>query len=283
MRKLWETVGMGILWFLEGFAVGFGGILPGVSGGTLCAAFGMYRPLVDCFSHPLKGLKAHGRMLACFLAGGFAGFVGLAGIGASLLEAYPLEVTWCFLGMLVGTFPSLWQEAGKKGRCKKGYLSLAAGFLIMAGILLAVKSPGFTAISPDGFGFAFCGIFWGLSLLVPGLSASSLLMFFGLYEPMLAGIGSLDLRVILPLGAGMAFTLLLLGKIVELGFRRYHEILSHGVLGCVAATAVMLFPGVSLHAPLWFLLGGTLSYTMTVWGKKAEKLPQRSSSQKNRY
>ena len=32
----------GILWVLEGIIVGFGAIMPGISGGTLCVAFGMY-------------------------------------------------------------------------------------------------------------------------------------------------------------------------------------------------------------------------------------------------
>lgn len=261
------------LWALEGIAVGLGGILPGVSGGTLCAAFGMYRPMVECISHPVNGMKKHGWMLGWFLAGGVAGFVGLAGISARLLEAFPLEVTWCFLGMLAGTFPSLWRDAGTGGRSKKGYLSLITGFFGMVCILWAVKSLPGLFVSADGWGFVLCGVFWGLSFLVPGLSASSLLLFLGLYEPMLAGIGGLDPKVLLPLGAGLVFTLLLLGKLCELGFQKHREVLSHGVLGTVAATAVMAVPGGSLSAPLWFLLGMGLSYTLTSWGTPTEKAP----------
>ena len=34
-----------ILWIVQGFIVGLGAILPGVSGGTLCYAFGIYEEL----------------------------------------------------------------------------------------------------------------------------------------------------------------------------------------------------------------------------------------------
>ena len=44
-RKL-QTSFKGLLWFLEGIIVGFGAIMPGLSGGTLCVAFGMYLPLI---------------------------------------------------------------------------------------------------------------------------------------------------------------------------------------------------------------------------------------------
>ncbi len=46
-----------LLQFLEGVIVGFGAIMPGISGGTLCVAFGMYRPLLGIFSSPAENIK----------------------------------------------------------------------------------------------------------------------------------------------------------------------------------------------------------------------------------
>ena len=46
-----------ILLIFKGVLVGFGAILPGVSGGALCAAFGMYNPIINLLSHPFKALK----------------------------------------------------------------------------------------------------------------------------------------------------------------------------------------------------------------------------------
>ena len=42
-----KNVGSLLLLLFKGMLVGFGAILPGVSGGTLCAAFGMYEPVMN--------------------------------------------------------------------------------------------------------------------------------------------------------------------------------------------------------------------------------------------
>ena len=55
-----------ILWFLEGIIVGFGAIMPGLSGGTLCVAFGIYLPLIGLISSPKKNISKYGKMLICF-------------------------------------------------------------------------------------------------------------------------------------------------------------------------------------------------------------------------
>ena len=78
----------GILWVLEGIIVGFGAIMPGISGGTLCVAFGMYKPLMGVLSTPRKALKTYWRMLLPFVLGCAAGFVGLSGLASMLMEAH---------------------------------------------------------------------------------------------------------------------------------------------------------------------------------------------------
>ena len=268
MKTLFSRMLMIPIWVLEGIAVGLCGILPGVSGGTLCAAFGMYRPMVECVEMPTKGIRKHGLMLVWFLCGGVVGFFGLAGISASLAELYPKETVCGFLGLLLGTSPSLWTDAGKEGRSKKGYLSLGFGFLCMLGILLSVGQSGAVRMAPSAGGYVLCGVLWGLSFLVPGLSASSLIMFLGLYAPMLKGIGMGDLSVLLPLGGGGITCVFLLGNLIAKGFRKRYEVLSHGVLGTVMATAVSFLPDVRIFTIPWGLLGFAVSYLLTVWGNK---------------
>lgn len=93
-----------LLWLLEGAVVGFGAILPGVSGGTLCVAFGMYRPVIETLSNLRSGIRKHGFMLGVFLLGVAIGFIGLSGIAAILLEKNTVIVTCAFVGFIIGTF-----------------------------------------------------------------------------------------------------------------------------------------------------------------------------------
>lgn len=233
---------MFLLWLLEGIVVGFGAILPGVSGGTLCVAFGMYRPIINTLSHVRSGIRKHGLMLLTFLLGVLIGFVALSGLAAWMLERNTTLVTCVFIGFIFGTFPELWQDAGVQGRTRRSVFALFLGFTAMTVLLGALKTNASIEVSHGIGGFFLCGILWGLSFVVPGLSSSSLLLFFGLYQPMLAGIASFDLTVLLPLGAGMALCVLMLSRIIERTYQKHYSIVSHGILGIVAATALMILP-----------------------------------------
>ena len=231
-----------LLWLLEGIVVGFGAILPGVSGGTLCVAFGMYRPIIDTLAHVRSGIRRYGLMLLTFFVGVFIGFVALSGLAAWMLERDTALVTCLFIGFIFGTFPELWKDAGTQGRTGRGVFAMILGFVGMAVLLGLLKTTAAITVAPGVAGFLFCGILWGLSFIVPGLSSSSLLLFFGLYQPMLAGIASFDLKVLLPLGIGMAMCVLLLSRIIERTYQNHFSIVSHGILGVVAATALMILP-----------------------------------------
>lgn len=249
------------MWLLEGAAVGFGAVLPGVSGGTLCVAFGMYRPLIETLSSLKTGVKKHGFMLGVFLLGIAVGFVGLSGIATMLLEKNTVLVTCAFIGFIIGTFPSLWKDAGVGKRKKSSYVSIVVCFIMMLGVLSLFKTHLSVTVAPDIWGYLLCGLLWGLSFVVPGLSSSSLLLFFGLYQPMLEGISSLDIAVLIPMGIGMAACILLLSRAVGFAYKKRYSAMSHGVLGIVAATAVMILPYrvESLSAGITnvlFILGG---------------------------
>lgn len=47
-----------LLRLVQGFIIGAGGILPGISGGVLSVIFGIYRPVMEVLAHPLNGCAA---------------------------------------------------------------------------------------------------------------------------------------------------------------------------------------------------------------------------------
>ena len=98
-----------LLWIVQGFIVGIGAILPGVSGGTLCYAFGIYDQLIEVLSSPVKGIKKHWLMLLFVGVGGATGFVGFAGVTNWLLNLNEAVVLCVFAGLIFGTLMS-WKE-----------------------------------------------------------------------------------------------------------------------------------------------------------------------------
>ena len=188
-------IGKSLLYAVKGAIVGVGAILPGISGGVLCVAFGIYKPIMDLLTHPVKALRQHYRMLIPFLLGWAAGFVFLAN-GVKFMFGYaPAISLMLFFGLICGTMPGLFQASEKSGPHKNWtpfVLALALAYLLFQILENSVS----TQIAPSFPSFVLSGLLWGLSLIVPGLSSSSILIFLGLYEPLTAGIGALDLSII---------------------------------------------------------------------------------------
>ena len=231
-----------ILWVVQGFIVGIGAILPGVSGGTLCYAFGIYDQLLEVLSSPIKGIKKHWFMLLFVGIGGATGFVGFAGVTNWLLELNEAVVLCVFVGLIAGTLPDIWRDAGKQGRGKGSYIGLAVSFIVISAVFFMFKNIWHITIVSNTVGWLICGILWGLSFIIPGFSSSTLLLFFGIYEPMSQGISTLDFSVLIPLGIAMLATLLLFSRLMRLIFDKFFSVVSHCVIGFVVATTLMILP-----------------------------------------
>lgn len=231
-----------IIMVFKGVLVGFGAILPGVSGGTLCVVFGMYTVIIDLLTSPIKTLKENFFKLLFFIIGGGIGFVGLSGLANYLIELNEMAVTCAFVGFIIGTLPSLFKSAGEQGVNKNSYISLIVSFVLMLTLLISLKLSNAVNVAPNIFSFFLCGVVWGVSFIVPGLSSSTLLIFFGLYAPMLKGISTLSFEVIIPLGIGCLITMLSLSKVAKWAFNKWYSVISHIIVGIVIASTIAIFP-----------------------------------------
>ena len=149
-----------------------------------------------------------------------------------------------FAGLIFGTMPALFHKTvrgeERKAAAWVGFvLSLALSFTLFQ---VLDEGPKDAFLQPGPGLFLFCGAVWGLSMLLPGLSSSSVLLFLGLYQPMAQGIGHLDLTVLLPMGAGFLLTILLLARLVSWLLERYYVGLTRVLLGFALASTLMILP-----------------------------------------
>ena len=225
-----------LLLFLQGIVIGTGAILPGISGGVLCMAFGLYEPMVQLFAHPLRSLGRNRRLLLPLLLGCGAGFLLLAGA-----VEYLLRVAALFAGLICGTIPSLMEQTEGRGS-RRGWtgfvLSLVACFVLLS---LLESGLGSQVQANTGW-FVFCGAIWALSMILPGLSSSSVLLFMGLYQPMAQGIARFDLSVLLPLGLGFLAAIFLLARVVSRLMERHGAGVTRMLLGFVISSTLLILP-----------------------------------------
>ncbi|MEN6593981.1 MAG: DUF368 domain-containing protein [Clostridiaceae bacterium] len=227
---------------VQGAIIGAGAILPGISGGVLCVAFGIYQPMMAILAKPLKNIKQYWRMFIPILIGWIAGFLGLAKVIADLLAVNSAVVTSLFIGLIAGTFPSLFKEGGKNGRTKGMWVALVVSTAALLTFFYLLKFSTQTTVTPSFGWYIFCGALWGISLIVPGMSSSSVLLLLGLYQPMSAGIAALDLTVLVPFAIGIIGTVVLLARLVSFLFEKRYGIAFHCVIGFVIASTIPIIP-----------------------------------------
>ena len=238
---------------LQGALIGLGAVLPGISGGVLCVIFGIYKTIMELLADPFRKFKSHVPKLFPVIIGGAIGFLGIANVLSFLLDKYPAPSVCLFIGLISGMLPSLFREAGEQGRSKASYISMVIAMVIVFALLISLKVLS-VEITPNFIWYVFCGACLALSVIAPGMSFSTLLMPLGLYEPFVAGIGSLDFGVLIPGGIGGLATVILFAKAVDTLFDRHYSVAFHAIIGIVIAATVMIIPFASFTTSVSSLL-----------------------------
>lgn len=230
-----------LILILQGAIVGTGAILPGISGGVLCVAFGIYKPMMELFSHPKKSFKTHYKMFIPFVIGWVIGFILLAKVVETLFAISESIALMLFFGLICGTLPELIKDSEEENsniNWSPFVLALAISYLIFG--ILENGAIGEIAVSTGSF--ILCGAIWGLSMIIPGLSSSSLLIYMGLYEQMTAGIAAIDFSVIVPLLIGLLITILAFARLVNYLYEKHSSLISKIIIGIVISSALKIIP-----------------------------------------
>lgn len=227
---------------LCGFLIGAGAILPGVSGGVLAVVFDIYRPFMEVLTRPRTAIPKYWKWFPPIALGWCAGFLGFARGIAAAISLSNTVTTWLFIGLIVGTMPSLFREAGKEGRNAASWVSL----LLCAGAVFAglfyVSRIAEVSVEPNFWWYNFCGVLWGMSIVIPGMTSASVMMALGLYQPMLEGLARLNLLVLSASLPGMVLAIALLARLVSWFFQRHYTVAFHGILGFVLASTLVIIP-----------------------------------------
>ena len=255
-----------LLQLFRGFLVGLAGLLPGLCGSTLLVLFHLYRPLTAALAHPFSNLRANLlRFGPFFLAAGAGILVGSRALAAVFVR-HETATLYLFMGFMAGALPDLFRHARRARGRPAGWLAFAALFALCL-LLAALQTrlvPRDAALPENGVVWLLAGAGIGLGSIVPGASVAFLLIYFGLYPSLLAGVARLDPRILLPVGLGAAAAILLFARAADWLFHKAEAAATRGVLGLVAGSILLVYPGWPGGAPglrclLLFAFGALLS------------------------
>lgn len=243
---------------LQGMVVGIANIIPGVSGGTMMVAMGLYDKLIHSITYLKSEFKESMKLLLPIFAGAGIAIVALSRLFEFLLANYPIPTNFAFCGLIAGSLPFIFKKV-------KGH-SVTIGkiipFLVFFGIviLMAVLGESGGNAADVSFGFANVvklfgvGVIAAATMVVPGVSGSMMLMLLGYYDTIIETINDFidaliqfnmteilrTFGILVPFGIGVVIGIFAIAKIIEFIFKKAEIHAYYGIIGLILASPIAI-------------------------------------------
>lgn len=264
-----------IILVLKGMAYGVTHVAPGLGGGIVLLLLGIYEEFVEAVGNLFVRRSAWRRYLAFLIPLGIGTVLGviLAAVTIdAVLEAYPTESMIFFMGLLLGTVPSVLKLHDDMRLKPERIVALLFGLALVVGIralepLVTGQGPARTLTTwPEILYNGAVSFLAGGASVTPGLDGSYVLLLGGTYAPVLRAVAALkDLTIawgtLLSTGLGAVLGILVFSKLIDLAIKRASSLAYYCVLGLVLGSVYGLWPDQPARLPAWslalcFLAGG---------------------------
>jgi len=229
-------------------------LAPGISGSIIAIMMGIYQDVLDLFSSPTKNIKKNAIFLLPLALGTVASMIAFVVVFGWLFEQFEKATYLFFVGLILGTIPIVYREVKKHGIKLAGIIGLimSAGLTFFLSISLGADSAA-NASAEASLSFVemmYGGFAMGASLMVPGMSASVILMLLGLYTDLLFAAeailrGQYGLLVYIGVFAICMFSaVILVSRFIKRAFERIPAIAYAVVLGFILGSMI----GIALNS-----------------------------------
>ncbi len=248
----------GLRCVLGGALMGLANLVPGISGGTMLLAAGIYPRFIQALAD-LSALRF--RKSSVFVLA----LVGIAAAAAIMLGAGPVknavvEHRWAmysiFIGLTLGGVPVLWQMA--RPAANAFWAGMIVGLIAMVVLAWLQFRGASSGASREGVAMMFvAGVAGASAMILPGVSGGYLLLVLGVYVPVLAAIDSIVvalragdfasaqdpvLTVALPIGIGVGVGILVVSNVIRVVLEKYEQPTLGVLMGLLVGAIFGLWP-----------------------------------------
>ena len=229
---------------LKGAIIGIAAILPGASGGVIAVSMGVYRPVINAVVGFFKAVRRNALFLLPLGLGGVVGLFATSRLVEWLMLNWKMPVMYALIGLVLVDIPSFLKEANRHGFKKRYLFGTAFGIALVLLFAAGDKLVTGGEIWPfNGWTAALAGVLIALGTVIPGISTSFILMYMGLYEPLLSALNHFNIPIMACVAAGAGITVLATITLVKRMFDRHHGYAYYAVLGLLAGSIALIFPG----------------------------------------
>ena len=263
---------------------------PGVSGGTVAFVLGLYDDFINSLNHLISKDKEERKQAILFLLklgiGWVIGMASAAIVITNIFESHIYQISSLFIGFILFAIPIIIMEEKKSFQGKyQNLVFTLLGILLVVGITYFSKHSflkGSVDLSISGLNVGLCIYLFVAAvcaisaMVLPGISGSTLMLVFGIYQPiMLAirGLITLDvsyLPALIIFGLGVLTGIFTIVKALRYGLEKHRSAMMYFIVGMMLGSfyAIVMGPTAVTNpvAPLswktfgfvFFLAGGII-------------------------
>ncbi len=210
-----SAVALGVRGALGGVLMGLANLVPGISGGTMLLAAGVYPAFIAAIAD-VTTLRLRARSL--ILLGAVAGSAALAVLLlAGSVRALVIEYRWAtyslFVGLTLGGLPLVWRLA--RPASPAVFAGAAGGFALM--LVMALARGDGIGRDPSLVLMLLSGLVAASAMILPGISGGYLLLLLGQYERILGAVDQVRAGLLGPSAPDSALLLQAAGIVVPVG------------------------------------------------------------------
>ena len=240
---------------IGGVLMGLANLVPGLSGGTMLLAVGIYPMFIGAMADVTRLRFSRN---AIVVLGTIAGAAVLAILLlAGTMRDLVVEQRWImysiFIGLTLGGVPLIWRLA--RPATPSVWIAAVIGFAIMA--VMAFGSAGSGLAQASVPMLIVAGIAGASAMILPGISGGYLLLLLGQYEPILGAVDTLKvvllesgsdaslgaaLWVLIPVGIGVLIGIVGVSNLLKWLLERFEKATLGILLGLLLGAVVGLYP-----------------------------------------
>lgn len=228
---------------LKGILIGIGKIIPGVSGGIIAISLGVYEKAIDSINNIFKDFKKNIKYLSLLFTGVIISVIFMSGIVLNLLEKFYFPTMLLFVGLIVASLNDI-----KKSNNYFALTFICFVIICLFGIFNQNNLITFENDIYKVFFFTLAGIVDAITMIIPGISGTAVLMMMGCYQTLMKSFASFthfyisynNFMILLPFFIGLIIGSICTLKLVNLIFKRYNDKAYACILGVSYGTIFIM-------------------------------------------
>ncbi|MFT5050660.1 MAG: putative membrane protein [Chlamydiales bacterium] len=232
---------------IGGFLMGLANLVPGISGGTMILAIGLYDRFISAVADVTRFRWKRPTLvfLALMAVGLGTAVVSLSGVAVDLVANHRWVMYSLFIGMTLGGVPELWRAS--RPLSIPVLLAIVLGLALIIGVSMGLASTSLPQTIPV---FLIVGAAAASSMILPGISGSYILLICGMYSLVIGSMSftalredmGASLRIIVPVAVGAVIGIALLSNVLKFLLSKFSRT-SHGaLLGLLVGSVLGLWP-----------------------------------------